>query len=248
VPSGQTVPTVGQRVVLYEEDPSDPQGKRYTGSAIWRTETVSTKPGLAPELGVRADVTIPERRMAVTWSLRRSTDKGAPASYTIETTFNLPADLHGGGIANVPGMLMKQSEQARGTALAGLAVKVMNGFFVIGLSAADTDVQRNEQLVVRYSDRLHQRSTRDPRNGKGFAGRPYFRRGVCCLGKEMTENGVTCPQRGLGSRRSTRRMNVGDQRFDRNYPAALRKRRLSFAARNWASSVNSGTQHAPLPR
>ena len=46
VPSGQTVPTVGQRVVLYEENPTDPQGKRYTGSAIWRTETVSTKPGL----------------------------------------------------------------------------------------------------------------------------------------------------------------------------------------------------------
>jgi hypothetical protein len=147
VPSGQTAPTVGQRVVLYEEDPSDPQGNRYTGSAIWRTETVSTKPGLAPELGVRADVTIPERRMAVTWSLRRSTNKGVPGSYTIETTFNLPADLHGGGIANVPGILMKQSEQARGTALAGLAVKVMNGFFVIGLSADETDVQRNEQLL-----------------------------------------------------------------------------------------------------
>jgi hypothetical protein len=48
VPNGQTVPTVGQQVLLYEEDPSDPQGKRYTGSAIWRTETVSTKPGLAP--------------------------------------------------------------------------------------------------------------------------------------------------------------------------------------------------------
>ena len=42
---------------------------------------------------------------------------------------------------------MKQSEQARGTELAGLAVKVMNGFFVIGLSADDTDVQRNEQLL-----------------------------------------------------------------------------------------------------
>jgi hypothetical protein len=147
VPRGQTVPTVGQRVVLYEEDPTDPQGKRYTGSAIWRTETVSNKPGLAPELAIRADVTIPERRMAVTWSLRRSTNKGVPGSYTIETTFNLPADLQGGGIANVPGILMKQSEQGRGTELAGLAVKVMNGYFVIGLSADDSDVQRNEQLL-----------------------------------------------------------------------------------------------------
>ena len=41
---------------------------------------------------------------------RRSADK---AAYTIETTFDLPADFPGGGIANVPGILMKQSEQAR---------------------------------------------------------------------------------------------------------------------------------------
>jgi hypothetical protein len=102
VPHGQMVPTVGQRVVLYEEDPTDPQGKRYTGSAIWRTETISNKSGLAPELAIRADVTIPERRMGMTWSLRRNTEKDAPPSYTIETTFNLPADLQGGGIANVP--------------------------------------------------------------------------------------------------------------------------------------------------
>ena len=85
--------------------------------------------------------------MAMTWSLRRNTEKDAPASYTIETTFNLPADLQGGGIANVPGILMKQSEQARGTELAGLAVKVMNGYFVIGLSVDDSDAQRNEQLL-----------------------------------------------------------------------------------------------------
>ena len=37
----------------------------------------------------------------------------------IETTFNLPADSQGGGIANVSGILMKQSEQARGAELAG---------------------------------------------------------------------------------------------------------------------------------
>ena len=42
---------------------------------------------------------------------------------------------------------MKQGEQARGTPLSGLAVKVTNGFFLIGLSAVDTDVQRNLQLL-----------------------------------------------------------------------------------------------------
>ena len=143
----QATPAVAQRVVLYEEDPNDPQGRRFVGSAIWRTETVSPGPGLAPELAVRADIEIPDRRMTVTWSLRRNTDKALPASHTIEIMFNLPADFPGGGIANVPGVLMKQAEQARGTPLAGLAVKVTNGFFLIGLSAVDADRTRNIQLL-----------------------------------------------------------------------------------------------------
>jgi hypothetical protein len=139
--------SVAQKVVLYDEDPSDPQGKRYVGSAIWRTETVSPGPGLAPELAIRADVEIPERHMRMTWSLRRNTDKALPASHTIEILFTLPADFSEGGIANVPGVLMKQDEQARGVPLAGLAVKVTNGYFLIGLSAVDIDVQRNIQLL-----------------------------------------------------------------------------------------------------
>jgi hypothetical protein len=147
-PGAQTAPAVvAQRIVLYEEAPNDQRGRRYVGSAIWRTETVSPGPGLAPELAVRADVEIPERRMTVTWSLRRNTDKALPASYTIETMFTLSADFPGGGIADVPGILMKQAEEARGTELAGLAIKVTDRFFLIGLSAADTDVQRNEQLL-----------------------------------------------------------------------------------------------------
>lgn len=146
-PNAQSAPATAQRVVLYEEDPNDPQGKRYVGSANWRTVTVSPGPGLAPELAVRADMTIPDRKMTITWSLRRNTDKTLPASHTIEIMFTLPPDFPGGGIANVPGILMKQAEQARGTPLAGLAVKVTAGFFLIGLSAVDADVQRNTQLL-----------------------------------------------------------------------------------------------------
>ena len=107
-PNGQTAPAVAQRVVFYEEDPNDQQGRRYVGSAIWRTETVSRASGFEPEPAVRADVEIPERRMTVTWSQRLV---GIAA---IEITFNLPADFPGGGIANVPGILMKQHEGACG--------------------------------------------------------------------------------------------------------------------------------------
>jgi hypothetical protein len=148
-PETATAPAaaVAQKVVLYDEEPGDPKGKRYVGSAIWRTETVSPGPGLAPELAVRADVEIPERHMRLTWSLRRNTDKALPASHTIEIQFTLPADFDQGSIGNVPGVLMKTGEQARGIPLAGLAVKVTNGYFLIGLSAVDIDKQRNIQML-----------------------------------------------------------------------------------------------------
>jgi hypothetical protein len=145
VPYAQAAPPVAQHVVLHEEDRNDQQHRQYRGSAIWRTELVSA--GVAPQLAIIADAEIPERRMTVAWSLRRNIDKSLPASHTIEIKFNLPADFPGGGIANVSGILMAQAEQTRGSTLAGLAVKMTDGFFVIGLSVVDPDIQRNEQLL-----------------------------------------------------------------------------------------------------
>jgi hypothetical protein len=140
-------PAVAQRVVLYEEDPDDPQGKRFVGAVVWRTETRPASPGRPPELAVRADIEVPDRKMTMTWSLRRNTDQSLPASHTIEIMFNIPGDSPSGGVQNVPGVLMKQAEQTRGVPLAGLAVKVTPGYFLIGLSALETDMQRNLQLL-----------------------------------------------------------------------------------------------------
>jgi hypothetical protein len=156
-PSGKPSPTVtpapagdasvAQKVVLYEEDPAEPQGRRFVGTAVWRTERVAPAPGQPPELLIRADVEIPERKLTMTWSLRRNIDQTLPASHTVEIMFRLPQDFPSGGVAQVPGILMKQSEQTRGDPLAGLAVKVTNGYFLIGLSAADGDRERNLQML-----------------------------------------------------------------------------------------------------
>jgi len=146
-PGAAPATDVAQKAVLYEEDSNDPQGKRYVGSVLWRTETVSPGPGLAPELAIRADIDVPERRMKMTLSLRRNADKALPASHTLEIVFSVPSDFAGGGVANVPGVLMKSGEQTRGTPLAGLAVKVTTGYFLVGLSATEADLQRNLQLL-----------------------------------------------------------------------------------------------------
>ena len=108
---------------------------------------LSGGPGVAPELAVRADIEIPERRMTMTWSMRRNIDKTFPASHTIEVTFNLPSDFSGGGIANVPAIVMKQSQEARGNKVVTRVAKVTNGFFLIALSAVNVDAQRDKQLI-----------------------------------------------------------------------------------------------------
>jgi len=147
VPSQQQLPAVAQRVVLYEEDPADPNGKRYIGSAAWRTEAMSPGAGQGSELAIRCEIEIPERRLGMTFSLRRNLDQTLPASHTVEIMFNVPADFPFGGISSVPGILMKQSEQTRGAPLSGLAVKVTSGFFLLGLSSVDSEKERNLQLL-----------------------------------------------------------------------------------------------------
>jgi len=143
------VAPVAQRVVLYDEDPNDPKGKQYVGTVVWRTEQI--KGGKGNDIAVRADLEIPERKFKMTMSFRRNTDSSLPASHTAELTFVLPADFAGGGVSNVPGILMKSNEQARGTPLAGLAVKVTDGFFLVGLSNVESDRARNIQLLKERS-------------------------------------------------------------------------------------------------
>jgi hypothetical protein len=149
--SSETVAPVAQRVVLYDEDPSDPKGKQYVGTVVWRTEAIKGSGNAPGDLAVRADVDIPERKFKMTMSFRRNTDTSLPASHTAELTFILPQNFDGGGVSNVPGILMKSNEQARGTPLAGLAVKVTDGFFLVGLSNVDSDRSRNLQLLKERS-------------------------------------------------------------------------------------------------
>jgi hypothetical protein len=137
-----------QRAILYEEDPTSPTGNRFSGEVAWYTQTETDGTGHAPELSVRADVEVPERHLSATMSVRRNTDRSLPASHTIELIFTIPADYPFGSISSVPRIMMKQSEERRGTVLAGLTVKVTPTFFLVGLSS--DNAAQNIKLLKEF--------------------------------------------------------------------------------------------------
>ncbi|ADH90267.1 conserved hypothetical protein [Ancylobacter novellus DSM 506] len=139
-----------QRAVLFEESAGGgEQGlQQYVGTVKWSTERSPGSAGTAPDVGIRADITIPARDISATLTLRRNQDTSIPASHIIEVQFKLPPNFDLGNVSNVPGMRAKASESAQGAPLVGLAVRVAPSYFLIGLSALDSDIQRNLSFLI----------------------------------------------------------------------------------------------------
>jgi len=149
-PSAAADAAASGRAVLYEEDPSDPQGEQYAGSVLWRSDRIKAA-GQPDEIAVHADIEIPDRKLKVEMSIRRNTDKSLAASHVIELTFVAPPDFAGGDVSGVPGILMKSNENARGIPLAGLGLKVSKGLFSISLSTVAAERARNLQYLKEQS-------------------------------------------------------------------------------------------------
>jgi hypothetical protein len=154
---------VAQRVVMYEEDPKDSNGKRFAGTVVWKSEQVRGERGQPADRTLRADITIPERNISVTWILGRNFDRTLQFSHTISIQFNFPPGFEHGEVSEIRGVLMKPAEQVRGESLAGIAVKVKENFFLIGLNSAEAEYQRNVKalkerpwfdIAILYKDNL----------------------------------------------------------------------------------------------
>ena len=156
----------GPRAVLYEEDPSDPKGKQFPGSVTWNTVPADASGNERIDIAIRGEVEIPDRQLKAIILLKHNTDAALAASHTVELTFVVPYDFPGRGISSIPGMLMKVNEKARGMPLAALAVKVTDGFFLVGLSNVDANRMNNIQLLRErtwHPDRLRQPAPCDSR-------------------------------------------------------------------------------------
>lgn len=136
-----------QVAVLYEEgEKPGAKGAALPGKVSWEAVEASVG-GQDPEWVVRATATVPERDLTVKLTIRENHDDTLPASHLIELSFITPDDFPGGGIANVPGMIMKKTEEERGNALLGAAARVSSGLFWIALSSGEEDEVQNKRLL-----------------------------------------------------------------------------------------------------
>ncbi len=138
---------VAQRAILYEEPIPGSDGARVDGQVLWALVNEPVLPGEAPVPQIRATVEVPDRKLKLVLSLRRNTDAALPASHIAELRFDLPADFPGRGIDTTPGLILKQTEDARGDPLIGAVAKVSDNLFWLALSGADQDGARNIGLL-----------------------------------------------------------------------------------------------------
>lgn len=138
---------VAQRSILYEEGAeTGSSGVASKGDVVWSTGTDTSSAGTT-HTALKATASIEDKGVQVDVSIRPNDDDALPASHLIEIRFDLPADFPGSGIANVPGLIMKTTEEARGDALIGASVKVAENYFWVALSSLDNERDRNLALL-----------------------------------------------------------------------------------------------------
>lgn len=158
----EPVVLVAQRAILYEEPVPGSEGSRMEGRVLWSFVNEPVLPGEAPVPQIRATVDVPDRGVRLVMSIRENEDEGLPASHIVQLNFELPENFSGRTIDTTPGLILKQTEDARGDPLIGAVAKVLDNMFWLALSGADQDEARNVSLLrerqwidvpIRYGNR-----------------------------------------------------------------------------------------------
>ena len=152
--SSDQVAPVAQRVVLYDEDPSDPKGKQYVGSVIWRTEQIKASGSQKADIAVRADIEIPDRKFKMTMSFlpqhrhlaarqpHRGTDLHPAAGFYRRRHRQR---------AGHPDEIQRAGPRHAAGGLCGEGHRRLKALFLVGLSNIESERTRNMQLLKERS-------------------------------------------------------------------------------------------------
>jgi hypothetical protein len=151
-PAGATQPAadadslVAQHATLYEE-PLNTAAAANGVVAINAAVTWSFVQAGSDGAEVVGNIDVPERGLKIKLTFRRNTDQSLPASHVVEVVLDVPNNFPGKAIRDVPRIVLKPAEDARGQPLIGASAKVADGFFWIALSGEPQDLSANLKLL-----------------------------------------------------------------------------------------------------
>jgi len=132
-------------LVAMADDPHKPPAISL-GSVVWTS--IPAAPGQPATIGVKAEADIPDLKMHAVMTIRKNTDPGLPASHTIDLrmTFADGSEIKGVKDMRVP--MMRRDNPPGQDSLAGVRVKISEGYFLVGLNRADADAAHNVDLIA----------------------------------------------------------------------------------------------------
>ncbi|MEX0954354.1 MAG: hypothetical protein WDZ83_03970 [Rhizobiaceae bacterium] len=142
---------VGQRAIFYEERTTAADSTAQTGATVWSVVQESPGGDLPPEPAIRAEVTVPAKKLQLRMTIRRNADPSLPASHIIEMIFLTADGFEGGGVDNVLRLAFKPTEAAPGNPLIGIPAKIADGYFLIALSDVPEESDFNLRLLRQQS-------------------------------------------------------------------------------------------------
>jgi len=126
---------------------ADPQKPSVSlGSVVWTL--IPPIPGQPGTIAVKAEADIPDLKMHAIMTIRKNTDPSLPATHTIDlrVTFGAGSDVKGIKDVRVP--MMRRDDPPAQDSLAGVRVKISDGYFLVGLDRTETDAAHNVDLLA----------------------------------------------------------------------------------------------------
>ncbi|MHB2205655.1 histidine kinase [Methylobacterium sp. CM6257] len=142
--------SVAQRAELIEEASAAENAQPMTtpGRVTWRLDTVNGEQGQPLQNAVVATVTIPDAGLTLVMTIQRNLDTTLPASHTVSLAFSQSGNGGARTVQDVGLLQAKDEQNARGSPVSGLPVRVRDNLFLIGLSSLQNDVERNTDLLL----------------------------------------------------------------------------------------------------